>query len=908
MDLQCSGAQRRAFARAAGRNGVDSVTVSADQRTLTVTLFGAAPDDLTSASFRLDGPGRPVRVVRVSACPDVDPDRMDCLTLTVDRPGDRSTYRLSVVGRDVHGRPGTAPHPEFDPRCARVEFSFAQNCPGLLDCAPQACPPQADLPGPVIDYRAKDYASFREAMLERLSLTLPGWTERHAADLGITLVELLAHAGDQLSYRQDAVATEAYLDTARLRVSVRRHVRLVDYPMHDGCAARAVVCVEASGDAVLPAGDFWFAAGTQVFTPLVVEDVPVRTAHNRISLWTWGDEECCLPSGATAATLCDDGLALRAGDVLVFEEVVGAVTGEQADADPTHRQAVRLTAVTAGVDPLFDQDVVEVTWAAEDALRFPLCVRARGGADCAPIEVGVAGGNAVIVEHGGHGEQAATLPPSAPAEHVCSDPCWGCPEAGGTTVPGRRPRPTVRLAEPSITRTGAFPQQADVARGQADRLRGVADRARAALRAMVADGPDAAYLRTLFGSDTLRRVGLGRDPRAGLLTLLDRFDEFLAVKLDRVAELATRAESGYVLAGDDEGWEIGQAWGAAEGTALDPRRAAFRGPVAPALTPDPRAALPAVRVEVDGDAGGPWLPRLDLLGSDPADRHVVGEVDDDDRTTLRFGDGRVGEAPADSAELRVAYRVGNGTAGNVGAEAIDRVVFRTTRGAPVRGVRNPLAATGGVDPEPVATVRALAPGHARRQLLRAVTADDYATLAGTLPGVQQASADLRWTGSWYEARVAVDALGTDAVPAGLLIAERAALHRYRRVGHDLVVAAATTVPLRLALCVLADPGRIAAHVHAAVLAALGAGPGGLFAPDALTFGTPVRVSRVVAAVLALPGVRAAQVTVLERLFDGPGDALGTGVLALGPDEIAQLDNDPAHPEHGVLDVTVRGGR
>ena len=39
--------------------------------------------------------------------------------------------------------------------------------------------------------------------------------------------------------------TEAYLDTARRRISVRRHVRLVDYPMHEGCNARA--WVHASG-------------------------------------------------------------------------------------------------------------------------------------------------------------------------------------------------------------------------------------------------------------------------------------------------------------------------------------------------------------------------------------------------------------------------------------------------------------------------------------------------------------------------------------------------------------------------------------------------------------------------------------------------------------------------------------
>ena len=98
-------------------------------------------------------------------------------------------------------------------------------------------------------------------MLDRLSLLAPGWSERSAADLGVTLVELLAYAADNLSYRQDAIATEAYLATARQRVSVRRHARLVDYALHDGCNARAWVHVEVDADqAVL------LAKGTPLLT------------------------------------------------------------------------------------------------------------------------------------------------------------------------------------------------------------------------------------------------------------------------------------------------------------------------------------------------------------------------------------------------------------------------------------------------------------------------------------------------------------------------------------------------------------------------------------------------------------------------------------------------------------------
>src|SRR5260370_20083179 len=90
-------------------------------------------------------------------------------------------------------------------------------------------------------------------MLERLSLLVPGGQERSAADLGVTLVELLAYAADNLSYRQDAIANEAYLATARQRVSVRRHARLVDYFLHERCNARAFVHFDVTGPNIAPA-------------------------------------------------------------------------------------------------------------------------------------------------------------------------------------------------------------------------------------------------------------------------------------------------------------------------------------------------------------------------------------------------------------------------------------------------------------------------------------------------------------------------------------------------------------------------------------------------------------------------------------------------------------------------------
>src|SRR2546430_1362125 len=72
----------------------------------------------------------------------------------------------------------------------------------------------------------------------------------HVPDLGVTLVEALAYVADHLSYYQDAVGTEAHLGTARRRVSVRRHARLVDYHLHQGCNARVWVALTVVGEAL----------------------------------------------------------------------------------------------------------------------------------------------------------------------------------------------------------------------------------------------------------------------------------------------------------------------------------------------------------------------------------------------------------------------------------------------------------------------------------------------------------------------------------------------------------------------------------------------------------------------------------------------------------------------------------
>ncbi|MFJ4471400.1 putative baseplate assembly protein [Streptomyces sp. NPDC089424] len=1029
---------RRAKVRAAQLNGIDAVEADDDGLLLTVTFLGKAPHGLTPENVRIDGGRRVtgITALDVAVEREDDPELDDRLHVTLDRTGDTSRYRLSLVETDPYGRPGTEPFRGFDQRYHGATFVFRPDGPTPFDCA-DGHDERPDFPeAPVVDYTARDYDTIRKLLLDRLALTTPDWRERSPADLGTTLVELLAHTGDQISHQQDAVATEAYLDTARRRVSVRRHVRLIDYAMHDGCTARAYVTVETTGDRTLAPGTFRFASvdvrtldphdrpepGTvieegdladldergsvEVFEPVVGADpLQLRVAHNAIRLWTWGGEVCALPEGATSATLrdawtdpetCRDRrLDLRPGDLLLLEEVRGARTGTPGDADPGHRQAVRLTSVTPAVDRIEDQPVLEVTWAVEDALRRPFRLTVRAGRDCLPVEdVTLARGNVVLVDHGRTlpAPETVTVPPepavTAPCDPPgpCSSLACGCAdrsegnaparliealtdrtEAGDalgaedvralfdvvglaattraglglesagqrhervvpgtayaqaaalrtllaqTAYPGIRPRFRPVLGHAPVAQTVPFPEPATVAAGQAERIAAIPGRVRQRLvelwrSARDRDGlgdREISELAVLYGLKVLERLELRLHPVRALRELLHRSDQLLDAKLRRVEVLAARAHAGTVLGGP-VAWEIAHSWGPAYAEGLHPDEPVLRGPAAASLAQDPRRALPAVRLE---GPEGDWRPRRDLLASGPRERHFVGELEDDGRLALRFGDGRHGARPTPGARLHVHYRLGGGTEGNVGAEAINHlVVTDDCEAPPAAAVRNPLPATGGTAPEPVEQVRQLAPLDLRRTRLRAVTADDYAALACALPGVQRAAAELRWTGSVQEAHLAIDAYGDAAPSQRLLRTVEQDLEPYRRIGHDLVVGPARRVPLDIALTVCAAPGHQHGQILAELYRVLGAGRGGFFHPDALTFGGPVRLSRLVAVAAAVPGVESAHVTRLRRLFEQDRGEREDGVLRLGRLEIATCDNDPDRPENGRLAISLGGDR
>ena len=832
------------------------------QRTLFVRLLRPVPATLTRDNVRIDG-GERIRVVPVRwvAAADNLPavaepglvdgipgaaERARTLVVRTDSEGDFSLYTLALLA----GLGASSPPAGFDPVLSRIGFSFKVECPSDYDCAePRLCPP-GPRTLPPIDYLAKDYPTLRRLMLDRLSLTVPGWTERSAADVGITLVELLAYAADQLSYRQDAIANEAYLATARRRVSVRRHVRLIDYRLHEGCNARAWVHVTVQGaanvrvargtplvaeppqlplpippvvlrhspeeGALLAGGASWFEAA---------QDKLLQPAANRMSFHTWGQLGCCLARGSTGATLRNH-LPLAAGDVLVLQEVRSPTEFTEADADPAHRWAVRLVSAVHDVDPsgqLFDPlpvdaplDITRIEWAAADALPFALCL---GVAERPELEISVALGNIVLADHG-RSLHAETLP-------TVSD---------------------------EVRRIAPRPRRADTCEQPEE------DRVPVRYRPVLASAP-------------------------------------LSWGFDLAALLATLPAP---TPGAPPMW-----------------------PASGLLALPPRAATPRLTLQGLSPAGvvSTWLAQPDLLASDASAPHFAVETEHDRSSTLRFGDDRNGQRPNPGTQFDAHYRIGNGSAGNVGAGTLVHLVLDSALYADAPAtvpdvanfvtIDNPLPAVGGVEPEDVLAARRDAPEAFRTQQ-RAVTPADYAEVTQRSGEVQRAAATIRWTGSWHTVFVSADRPGNAEVDAAFEIRLRRHLERFRMAGYDLEVDGPRYVALDLALHLCVAEGHFRADVLRAVKQVLGAerqpdGTLALFHPDNFSFGDPVYLSRIVAVAQAVPGVASVRVDRFERFGGGSPTALADGVIRTGRLEIAQLANNPNFRERGRLALTAGGG-
>ena len=374
--------------------GIDFVEVSTSQTVLDVyflrdptTVVPSLLNDITADQILILSPSGGERLATVTVTGVSWPtSARRFLRVAVAAPGDFSLYTLRIED------------PRIDRYYNDYSFTFKVHCESDLDCTAQ---PHRCCPDPVIqeapDYLARDFWSFRGALLDFASRRFPQWADRLEADAGVMLAEAMSALGDELAYYQDRVARESHFETASQRRSLRRHARLVDHELHDGTCATAWLEIQAAGPGLTVNGgtiveardDAGRATPFQIGTALADMVAPLRTfaidsGRNSIPAHVWDEDDTCLPCGATevylagtrAATLpLDDTPPGRPPGRWVFLRATSTIAGV-----PERRHLVRLVEVTDrepdGVTIMRDKvqnvPITRIRWEAEHALPFEM--------------------------------------------------------------------------------------------------------------------------------------------------------------------------------------------------------------------------------------------------------------------------------------------------------------------------------------------------------------------------------------------------------------------------------------------------------------------------------------------------------------------------------------------------------
>jgi hypothetical protein len=764
------------------------------------------------------------------------------VVLTLNQIGDFSIYTLTVNLSDTI----------IDPAFASHKLRFRLACDDPFDCGPVKT--DADAPPELavaIDYLVKDYASFRQALLEFIPTRMPEWTERNEADLGMMLLELFAYTADTLSYMQDRVANEAFLETAGQRRSVAGHLALIGYEMDQGASAYTWLQFKVErAQSLNPSLRVCNKPGRENEQVIVFEphgDVTLRPEHNEMPVYTGGDVDCCLPSDALSLTLGGNYPYLQTGNHVLLDDGEG------------QRDIVEITSVSR------ETDTTLIGWSERTPLRHTYCVRAfRTGTKIGLLRKVIPCNSTICVgittDWVQFTEVILTVTPNS---DIRSDGKKVLLEKlkvdGGvlflhwTESCGQNVLETLIVQTlPRLVVRGNLAPATHGETIEEEKLLTVPDDRQ--------ELPEDDYEKRLS-----RGLRLSRAPLAYLHPNTPSLPPPI-IAPDSLPRRQPRGISTLTVTVDATPWQE-------RPTLLD------SGPNAPHF-----------RVEIDdaGDATVRFGKKDSGFGARPQYPAPI-------TARYRVGGGVVGNVSADTL-VQIQTLAGTGPLG-------------------IQAVTNPVPAIGGRDLESSDHARRFAPATFKKPLVTLTAADYQAAVEGyrdaadTQP-IQRARAAFRWTGSWLTALLAVDPFGAAKLPLDQEKDLLAFLDARRLAGYDLeIIDEPNFVAVELAIDICVKPGFRPDDVEREVRALLGETK--LFHPDNFSFGQSLYVSRIFDAVAGVPGVSASHITRLCRYraanFQAQTEAnLKQGFLAVGPDEIVRLDNDRNFPENGTVVVKAKG--
>ena len=270
-----------------------------------------------------------------------------------------------------------------------------------------------------------------------------------------------------------------------------------------------------------------------------------------------------------------------------------------------------------------------------------------------------------------------------------------------------------------------------------------------------------------------------------------------------------------------------------------------------------------------------WHETDSLAGLGPKDRNFITQTDDNAISTVIFGNGEMGASPPSGVQnITAVYRNGIGRAGNVLAGQISLIQSRPLG---VKGIINPLGATGGADKETGDQARANAP-IALMALDRLVSVEDYAGFTRTFAGIAKAEAARLSDG--HRQLVYLTIAGADDIPidptSDLYLNLVSALKKLGDPGLVVQVDLRERTTLVLSAKVRLDPDYlwdpVVLQIRSTLLDAFGF--------DRRALGQPALLCEIISAIQGVPGVIYVDAEAFGGVPEKTVDAHGPRLLTL----------------------------
>jgi Baseplate J-like protein len=780
-----------------------------------------------------------------------------------------------------------------------------------------------------IAYRVATYPDFRASLVAGLTDAnrpeLAKLGTRDSDDFTIALLDSWAVASDVLTFYSERLAQEAYLRTARERISLQELARLIGYRLRPGVAAQTPLAFALEPPPDVPASTSRDPGSVPPVTPPTVtiepglrvqsipgpgeqpqtfeavEEIEARPEWNAIPAST---SVTFVPGmGDTHAYLKGSALNLKPGDVLLF-------AGQDIDVVPDHwdvriLQSVDADAVNDRTLVTWDRGLGSSRWHVTPANPpIPFALRKR---------IDVFGHNAPLkglLDNPRTSDDWTFAISKAGTNYVDLDGSHPDVTVGSWVVLSI---PTYRelFKVQSVTELSRadYATSGNVTRLLLEEGENYATFASAVRETTVfavqdplefAEAPDD----TDVENDTIRFDVDVSDMRPGRRLLVhgtttggdDAVEEAavksvsgdqvaLAGNLMHVFQRSTVVVYGNVALAT-HGETVQQLLGSGRAASSFQRFTLAHDPLTYVQSSsDPSGAQAALEVRVNDVR---WDETQTLFEAGSTDRDYVVRSDEQGKTYVQFGDGENGSRlPSGTNNVRAKYRKGLGAGGNVKAGALAQLIDRPLG---VKGVSNPENASGGVDPESEEAARASIPLGVRT-LGRAVSLLDYEDFARAFSGVAKAQASVLQLRGGRTIVVTVAFSGGDRLDD---LATAIQTHGDPHV--QVLVLSGVTQTFRIALKVAVDPAYDPGTVLTAVEAALRSA----YSFDARDFGEPVFHSEIDAVAHSVAGVLAVDVDRLyvtgtpvglaERLL-AQRAAVGTNYAAI-PGGVLVIDDAP----------------